>query len=83
MNIILNGRDEPRSLFNYRVPGSRQQALNVSDPTPFEHKPHPTSVWFKDEKRCLVLNNPTGFTTIANDVNACAFNTYILILMYG
>ncbi|KAJ7065327.1 glycosyl transferase family 90-domain-containing protein [Mycena amicta] len=70
MNVILNGRDEPRSLFNYRMPDVRAKALHLSDLTPFEHSPHPTSTFFKDEMHCIVPNNPNGFTEPANDASA-------------
>lgn len=72
MSIILNGRDEPRVLFDYRKPGAQPKALNVSDLTPFEHSPHPTASFFKDEMHCLVPNRPKGFTGLANDASACA-----------
>ncbi|KAF7302801.1 CAP10 domain-containing protein [Mycena kentingensis (nom. inval.)] len=70
MAIILNGRDEPRSAFNVREPDGRAQALVASDPTPFEHSPHPTSSFFKEEMKCIVPNQPTGFTKAANDASA-------------
>ncbi|KAJ7194673.1 glycosyl transferase family 90-domain-containing protein [Mycena pura] len=70
MNVILNGRDEPRILFNYRKADARPKALNVSDPTPFEHSPQPTHSYFKDEMQCTIPNRPTGFTEPANDVSA-------------
>ncbi|KAJ7136672.1 glycosyl transferase family 90-domain-containing protein [Mycena epipterygia] len=74
MNIILNGRDEPRILFDYRQPQPNElqklKALNVSDPTPFEHSPKPTAAFFKDDMHCLIPNRPTGFTGLANDASA-------------
>ncbi|KAJ7582876.1 glycosyl transferase family 90-domain-containing protein [Mycena floridula] len=70
MNVILNGRDEPRVLFNHRQPDVINQALNISDPTPFEHRPSATSILFKDQKKCFVPNKPTGFTSLANDASA-------------
>ncbi|KAJ6503080.1 glycosyl transferase family 90-domain-containing protein [Mycena vulgaris] len=70
MSLILNGRDEPRVIFNYRQPGMREKALNVSDPTPFEHSPHPTASFFKDDMHCLIPNRDKGFTGLANDASA-------------
>ncbi|KAJ7894576.1 glycosyl transferase family 90-domain-containing protein [Mycena leptocephala] len=70
MSIILNGRDEPRVVFNYRLPDARQKALSVSDPTPFQHSPRPTASYFKDEMKCLVPSRPKGFTDLANDASA-------------
>jgi hypothetical protein len=71
ITTILNGRDEPRVVFNYRQPNMRPKALNVSDSTPFEHSPHPTASFFKDDMHCLVPMRPTGFTGLANDASAC------------
>ncbi|KAJ6514125.1 glycosyl transferase family 90-domain-containing protein [Mycena vulgaris] len=70
MSLILNGRDEPRVVFNYRQPGMRGKALNASDPTPFEHSPHPTASFFTDDMHCLILNRDKGFTGLANDASA-------------
>ncbi|KAJ7447251.1 glycosyl transferase family 90-domain-containing protein [Mycena latifolia] len=70
MSIVLNGRDEPRVIFNYRQPGMRPKALNVSDPTPFEHSPHPTASFYKDDMHCLIPNREKGFTELANDASA-------------
>ncbi|KAJ7157283.1 glycosyl transferase family 90-domain-containing protein [Mycena filopes] len=70
MSVLLNGRDEPRVVFNYRLPNMRPQALNVSDAEPFRHTPHPTASYFKDDMNCLVPNRPTGFTGLANDASA-------------
>ncbi|KAJ7665652.1 glycosyl transferase family 90-domain-containing protein [Mycena rosella] len=69
MSLILNGRDEPRVIFNYRQPDMRLKALNVSDPTPFELSPHPTAAFYK-EIQCLIPNRASGFTELANDASA-------------
>lgn len=78
MSIILNGRDEPRVVFNYRLPDARHKALSVSDPTPFQHSPRPTASYFKDEMKCLVPSRPKGFTDLANDASACAFYVHCI-----
>ncbi|KAJ7146399.1 glycosyl transferase family 90-domain-containing protein [Mycena epipterygia] len=70
MSIMLNGRDEPRVLFDYRQPNTQPKALNVSDLTPFEHSPHPTASFYKDEMHCFIPNRPKGFTGLANDASA-------------
>ncbi|KAJ7762319.1 glycosyl transferase family 90-domain-containing protein [Mycena maculata] len=70
MSIILNGRDEPRVIFNYRLPDARAKALNVSDSIPFEHSPHPTASFYKDDMQCAIPNRPKGFTGLANDASA-------------
>ncbi|KAJ7757664.1 glycosyl transferase family 90-domain-containing protein [Mycena metata] len=68
--VILNGRDEPRVIFNYRLPNMRPKALNVSDVEPFRHTPHPTASYFKDDIGCLLPLRPTGFTGLTNDASA-------------
>ncbi|KAF7307673.1 CAP10 domain-containing protein [Mycena kentingensis (nom. inval.)] len=68
-SIILNGRDEPRSLFNTRKPDMLEHALNASDKTPFEISPRPTDSFFRDEMQCIIPNRQTGFTGPANDAS--------------
>ncbi|KAJ6535750.1 glycosyl transferase family 90-domain-containing protein, partial [Mycena capillaripes] len=70
MSVILNGRDEPRVVFNYRLPDARPKALNVSDATPFRHTPRPTASYFKNEMGCIIPTRPKGFTGLANDASA-------------
>ncbi|KAJ7596038.1 glycosyl transferase family 90-domain-containing protein [Mycena floridula] len=66
MDMILNGRDEPRVLFDHRQLDMMDRALNPSDSTPFHHTPSPTSIVFTDQKMCLVSNDPSGFNYLAN-----------------
>ncbi|KAJ7158012.1 glycosyl transferase family 90-domain-containing protein [Mycena crocata] len=71
MNVVLNGRDEPRVIFNYRKFYTlTPPQLNISDPIPFEHSPHPTASFFKNEMHCVIPNRPKGFTGPANDASA-------------
>ncbi|KAJ7045126.1 glycosyl transferase family 90-domain-containing protein [Mycena alexandri] len=70
MSIVLNGRDEPRVVFNYRLPNMRPKALNVSDAEPFRRTPHPTASYFKDDMNCLIPDRPMGFAGLANDASA-------------
>lgn len=72
MKVVLNGRDEPRVLFNPREPGALQRALTENtDENSFHHRPAPSSLWFKDRKKCIIETNPNGFTEHANDVSGC------------
>lgn len=73
MNLALNGRDEPRIVFNPRTLDAMQQALHSVDSSPFQHTPHPTADFFgpNGEKRCLLPRKPTGFESLLNDANAC------------
>ncbi|KAF7365338.1 CAP10 domain-containing protein [Mycena venus] len=63
MDFMLNGRDEPRVVFNYRDPDSRKDAMVLKDPNPFHNAPRPTSEWFADKSGCSPLSNPMGFAT--------------------
>ncbi|KAJ7254347.1 glycosyl transferase family 90-domain-containing protein [Mycena haematopus] len=63
MDFLLNGRDEPRVVFNYRNPDARKDAMVLKDPNPFHIAPRPTAKWFADRSGCSPLSNPKGFTT--------------------
>ncbi|KAJ7779072.1 glycosyl transferase family 90-domain-containing protein [Mycena metata] len=69
MAILLNERDEPRILFDYRRPNAKSLVSNT-DPTPFEHSPNPTASFFKDKMQCLVPNEAVGFPGSANNASA-------------
>ncbi|KAJ6450130.1 glycosyl transferase family 90-domain-containing protein [Mycena vitilis] len=81
-NILINGRDEPRVMFDYRRPNIQETVLNaVADPAPFEHAPHSTAMFFKD-RHCRVPNQPLGFTELANDASACIASTQFTTELY-
>ncbi|KAJ7459740.1 glycosyl transferase family 90-domain-containing protein [Mycena latifolia] len=61
MDFLLNGRDEPRVVFNFREPGARTEAMKLKDPNPFHIAPHPTSDFFKDRSGCSPLSTSKGF----------------------
>ncbi|KAJ7147541.1 glycosyl transferase family 90-domain-containing protein [Mycena crocata] len=63
MDFLLNGRDEPRVVYNYREPDARKEAMNLKDPNPFHIAPHPTSDFFKDRSGCNPLSTDKGFAT--------------------
>ncbi|KAJ7677734.1 glycosyl transferase family 90-domain-containing protein [Mycena polygramma] len=69
-NIIINGRDEPRVVFDYRRPRVQETVFAAGpDPNPFEHTPQSTAKFFKD-RHCHIPNQPLGFTDLANDASA-------------
>ncbi|KAF7323933.1 CAP10 domain-containing protein [Mycena kentingensis (nom. inval.)] len=72
MSLILNGRDEPRVLFNYRkIPEDmRHQALAEPDALLFQHSPKPTGFYLKNTMGCLIPNADKGFTEAGNDASA-------------
>ncbi|KAJ6619521.1 glycosyl transferase family 90-domain-containing protein [Mycena sp. CBHHK59/15] len=63
MDFLLNGRDEPRVVFNFREPGARQEAMKLKDPNPFHIAPRPTADFFKDQSGCTPLSTSKGFAT--------------------
>lgn len=71
MTFLINGRDEPRVVFDYRDPGVRSKALAVTEEIPFDVSPHPTSDFFRERTGCNILRRPEGFTVTANNDSAC------------
>ncbi|KAJ6584860.1 glycosyl transferase family 90-domain-containing protein [Mycena capillaripes] len=61
MEFLLNGRDEPRVVFNFREPGVHVQALNLEDPNPFHVAPYPTADFFRNQSGCNLLSKTHGF----------------------
>ncbi|KAJ7336327.1 hypothetical protein DFH08DRAFT_965208 [Mycena albidolilacea] len=76
MSIIINGRDEPCVVFNYRQPNMCSKALNASDSRPFQHTPRPTASYFQDEMKYTIPMQTTGFPGLAN--NASGFMLFAL-----
>src|ERR1700761_2182861 len=78
MDVMLNGRDEPRVLFNYRAQGMKAKAMQLTDPAPFELAPHPTAELFNArEGGGIPTDKAEGFWESANDDVACACCTVI------
>ncbi|KAJ7127451.1 glycosyl transferase family 90-domain-containing protein [Mycena crocata] len=61
MEFMLNGRDEPRVVFNTHAPAAQVDAMHLRDPNPFLIEPVPTSEFFKKHSGCDVLETPSGF----------------------
>jgi hypothetical protein len=74
MDFMLNGRDEPRVVFNYRDPAARKDAMVLKDPNPFHIAPRPTSDFFKDRSGCNPLGTSKGFGTDGSADIACELN---------
>ncbi|KAJ7114282.1 glycosyl transferase family 90-domain-containing protein [Mycena epipterygia] len=68
MSFIINGKDQPRVVFDHRAPGSatREKALALTDERPFDVLPQRTAEFFRNHG-CEVLRSPMGFTETAND----------------
>ncbi|CAK5284241.1 unnamed protein product [Mycena citricolor] len=67
MEFLLNGRDEPRVLFNYRGHGSQQTAAEIKDATPFHNAPRPTAKFFKHQSGCNISSTAPGFLKDESD----------------
>ncbi|KAJ7750906.1 hypothetical protein B0H16DRAFT_1842255 [Mycena metata] len=71
MTFIVNGKDQPRVVFDYREPGNetRDRALSLTENGhPFELVPHPTTAqFFRKRPGCEVLRGADGFADVAND----------------
>ncbi|CAK5284288.1 unnamed protein product [Mycena citricolor] len=61
MEFLLNGRDEPRVVFDVRKPGALESAIQLKDTNPFHVSPRPTSDFFKDKSGCSPLSADKGF----------------------
>ncbi|KAJ7696055.1 glycosyl transferase family 90-domain-containing protein [Mycena rosella] len=61
MEFLLNGRDEPRVVFNHKALGARDNAANISDPRPFHITPHHTADFFQNQSGCALLSKEKGF----------------------
>ncbi|KAF7299174.1 CAP10 domain-containing protein [Mycena indigotica] len=61
MEFLLNGRDEPRIVFDVRAPDAIQEAMKLKDPKPFHIAPKPTADWFKERSGCNPSSSPKGF----------------------
>ncbi|KAJ6508913.1 glycosyl transferase family 90-domain-containing protein [Mycena sanguinolenta] len=61
MEFLLNGRDEPRVVFNYRELGARDRASSLTDLNPFHLTPRPTADFFRNQSGCNFLNKANGF----------------------
>ncbi|KAF7354593.1 CAP10 domain-containing protein [Mycena sanguinolenta] len=70
MNLVFNHRDEPRVVFDVRIPDTQSGAFAFEDQTPFRNQPRPTAKFYTEEKHCLVPNAPKGFLEYANDANS-------------
>ncbi|KAJ7645469.1 glycosyl transferase family 90-domain-containing protein [Mycena polygramma] len=62
LEFLLNGRDEPRVVFNYQEPGiQRARALKLEDPNPFHVTPYPTAEFFRNHSGCNLFSKAEGF----------------------
>ncbi|KAJ7742587.1 glycosyl transferase family 90-domain-containing protein [Mycena metata] len=63
--FLINGRDEPRVVFNVRDPAMRKDAMKLQDNKPFHLAPVPTSEFFKHQSGCSTLDRGHGLTVDA------------------
>ncbi|KAJ7358253.1 hypothetical protein DFH08DRAFT_802093 [Mycena albidolilacea] len=67
--IEKNGRDEPRVASNVRAPGAHENALLVTDPTPFHQSHRPTGEFFAHQSGCNIPLEASGFMMSANNAS--------------
>ncbi|KAJ7178197.1 glycosyl transferase family 90-domain-containing protein [Mycena filopes] len=68
MEFLINGRDEPRVVFNTRDPAMLKDAMKLQDPEPFHLAPVPTSEFFKHRSGCSILDRGQGAVDALEDV---------------
>lgn len=77
MNLVLNGQDEPRVVFNVQNEDAYEHAVHPSDPRPFLNSPFPTAQYYGKGSvgggHCLLLNRLSGLGDFVNDKHACTF----------
>ncbi|KAJ7043289.1 glycosyl transferase family 90-domain-containing protein [Mycena alexandri] len=71
MEFLLNGRDEPRVVFNVGAAGAQEDAMRLKDPNPFHIAPVPTADFFRQQSGCDISSTPSGF--VLNPVDDIAF----------
>ncbi|KAF7288995.1 CAP10 domain-containing protein [Mycena indigotica] len=72
LTVIINGKDEPRVVFDVRQTGDaiRDRALKLTEQNPFEVSPHPTYTYFYNKPGCTIMRSKDGFPDVANDDSA-------------
>ncbi|KAJ7147536.1 glycosyl transferase family 90-domain-containing protein [Mycena crocata] len=63
VQFVLNGRDEPRVVFNFREPDARNTATKLKDTHPFHLAPHRTDEFFRNQSGCALLSKARGFVS--------------------
>ncbi|KAJ7454304.1 glycosyl transferase family 90-domain-containing protein [Mycena galericulata] len=71
MEFFVNGRDEPRVVFNALAPSAQEEAMQLKDLEPFRIAPVPTSEFFRKQSGCDVSHNHGGFAS--DPINDIAF----------
>ncbi|KAK7052661.1 CAP10 domain-containing protein [Favolaschia claudopus] len=68
MEILLNGNDEPRVVFNTQDPDAELYATKIQDTTPFRISPKYTSEFFKRRSGCDFVTDRQGISSNLMDV---------------
>nr|GAT52746.1 predicted protein [Mycena chlorophos] len=66
--FLLNGRDEPRVVFNTQEQGALARATESGDPLPFHISPSPSGPFFKNQSGCDILSAEDGFVDDIGDI---------------
>ncbi|KAF7293152.1 CAP10 domain-containing protein [Mycena chlorophos] len=66
--FLLNGRDEPRVVFNTQEQGALARATESGDPSPFHISPSPSGPFFRNQSGCDILSAEDGFVDDIGDI---------------
>ncbi|KAJ7250167.1 glycosyl transferase family 90-domain-containing protein [Mycena haematopus] len=76
MEVLVNGNDEPRVVFNIKDPGARLKANKITDVEPFRISPVYTWEFFAHHSGCSVVPSERGFGgTIISSSSSSGFST--------
>ncbi|KAF8191966.1 glycosyl transferase family 90-domain-containing protein [Mycena galopus ATCC 62051] len=67
MDVLLNGNDEPRVVFDVKDPAAREGATAITDAEPFQISPEHTWDFFTQHSGCSVATGDRGFATSLRD----------------
>ncbi|KAJ7613450.1 glycosyl transferase family 90-domain-containing protein [Roridomyces roridus] len=68
MEILFNGNDEPRVVFDTSSLETRARATEIHDETPFEIKPKYTNEFFRNQSGCSGWTTEAGFGSSLEDI---------------
>ncbi|KAF7296912.1 CAP10 domain-containing protein [Mycena indigotica] len=73
LTVIINGRDQPRVVFDVRQTGRaiRERALKLTEKAAFDIVPKPESwQYFAKQPGCTIMRSPAGFPEVASGDSA-------------
>lgn len=77
MDILVNGQDEPRVVFNTEDADALLGATKIKDAEPFRISPVYTSEFFRERSGCTFVASNRGFPSSLEDVG-CVLRSNII-----